>query len=235
MMTGRRLPTVFVAALALSGLHAETAIPDPEKDPKIRILLQKANSLAASDKPEQAIEKSDEVIRAFTASYKDTKERIYCARSPAENLAYLAQASLDQRKAIVLSSSWAEAYFIKGYALQELHRLSEAKENLKLALALSPFSSQYLAELGSILQLEKDWPAAKRIFKEAQDHSSISPAEMVASELGRGRRGFAYCLIEEGDLNGAEEIYYECLKADPKDARAKNELRYIQSLRAKEK
>lgn len=234
MTIGHLLWCILTAVSFLSEAPAETSPVDPEKDPHIGVLLSEANNLAANKKPEPAIEKCDRVILAFTDYYKDSKEKVFCARSTAERLGYLAQAALDKRKAIILSPAWAEAYFLKGYCLQELNRLPEAKENLHLALVLSPYSSQYLSELGSILQLEKDWTEAKRVFKQAQDHSRLSPADMIASELGRGRRGFAYCLIEEGDLNGAEEIYYECLKADPKDARARNELRYIQSLRAKE-
>lgn len=233
-MAGRHFLCLLAATFCLSESPAETPPFDPEKDPHIGVLLSEANNLAANKKPEQAIEKCDKVIQVFTNYYQDRSEKVYCARSTAERLGYLAQAALDKRKAVVLSPAWAEAYFLKGYCMQELSRLPEAKENLLQALALSPFSSQYLSELGSILQLEKDWSEAKRVFKQAQDHSRLSPADLMASELGRGRRGFAYCLIEEGDLNSAEEIYYECLKADPKDARARNELRYIQSLRAKE-
>ena len=39
---------------------------------------------------------------------------------------------------VSLSPTWANAYFIRGYCLQDLHRLAEAKKAIAQAVALSP-------------------------------------------------------------------------------------------------
>ena len=39
---------------------------------------------------------------------------------------------------VLLSPTWANAYFIRGYCLQDLHRLAEAKKAIAQAVALSP-------------------------------------------------------------------------------------------------
>ena len=39
---------------------------------------------------------------------------------------------------VLLAPTWANAYFIRGYCLQDLHRLAEAKKAIAQAVALSP-------------------------------------------------------------------------------------------------
>src|SRR5207245_2846205 len=99
------------------------------------------------------------------------------------------------------SSLWADAYFMKGYALQDLGRRAEAKASINHALELSPFSPQYLSELGEIYELEKNWPKAMQTFREAEDHNPLAPDESRAFELGTARRGIGYVLVELGKLD----------------------------------
>jgi len=143
--------------------------------------------------------------------------------------------SLGNKNAIVLSSKWANAYFLKGYALQDLRHIAEAKSNIELALELSPCNSQYLSELGAIFELEKNWPKAKQQFESAEDNAALAPEKTRADELGRARRGLAYVFVELGKLDEAEKKYQQCLATDPNDKRAKRELKYVQGLRAKDK
>ena len=225
----------FGALLALLvGVAAASAV-DPDKDPQNANLLQDARSLIESNKPETAIEQCDKVITAFKARYESGKQKIYCARTSAESLGYLMKAAGDKTNAIVLSSTWANAYFMKAYALQDLHHIAEANASVKLALELSPFNSQYLSELGEIYQIEKNWPEAKQQFESAEDNAKLSPKEAQATELGRARRGLAYVFVELGQLDEAEKKYQQCLAADPNDRRAKKELEYVRGLRAKGK
>ena len=208
-----------------------------EEDPKLATWVREAESLAARQLPVQAVAKCNEVITACEAQYEDTKEMIFCARTSAESLIYLMGSVVgeEQKKTIVIAPTWSHAYFIKAYALQEMGHLPEARENILRAVALSPANAQYLCELGNLQQLEKNWPAAKETFKKAEADAKLSPPALQPVELGRARRGYAYCLVEEGNLDGAEKIYQECLKTDPNDTRAKNELEYVQKLRAKAK
>lgn len=54
----------------------------------------------------------------------------------------------DKHDAIVLSSTWSSAYFIKAYALQDLGRIAEAKSVLQLAIELSPSSLSISIRIG---------------------------------------------------------------------------------------
>jgi tetratricopeptide (TPR) repeat protein len=233
---------VFLTALLLVSVTSFGAEAEPDKDPRMMQLLQEARTLIDTKKPAPAIEKCEKVIAAYKAAYGAGKQKIYCARTSTESLGYLLKAAVAAGKpsgtktdAIVLSSLWADAYFMKGYALQDLRRIAEAKASINQALQLSPFSPQYLGELGEIYELEKNWPKALQTFKEAEDNNGLAPDQSRALELGQARRGIGYVLVELGKLDEAEKKYEQCLKTDPNDTRAARELEYVRELRNKKK
>jgi len=231
-----RHTTSAIAALIVAtvvGLAASGG--DPDKDPAMEKQLWDARHLIDSKNPAAAIPKCDVIINSYKAYYGARKEKIYCSRSGPETLGSLLTAVHDTKGAIALSSTWADAYYLKSYALQDLRRLSEAKATLQLALKLSPFNSQYLGELGEIYALEKNWPQAMKAFKEAEDNAKLAPDETRADELGRVRRGQGYVLVELGKLDEAEKKYQQCLAANPNDAKAKAELQYVREQKAKGK
>lgn len=177
MTPGIRLVVRILFLLLCASQRAATPA-NPDKDPELSNLLQEARALVDAKKPQPAIEKCDRVIASFKAHYANSKSKIYCAQTSAENLGYLLMAAAamdkgefkaDKKDAIVLSSTWSTAYFIKAYALQDLGRIGEAKLALQLALELSPWNSRYLSELGSIYVLEKNWTKAKEAFEKAED------------------------------------------------------------------
>lgn len=227
------LPARFVAASA-----------DPDSDPEPPKLLQEARTLIDSKKPQAAMEKCEKVVALFEARYKNSKEKVYCARTQEENLAYLVTAASDMGKgefekgkknAIVLSSTWANAYYMKGWALEELQRLPQARAVIEQANKLSPYNSQYLSELAYLHVLDKDWAKAEELYKSAEEHAALSPDDVKQVELGRARRGLGYVFVELGRLDDAEKKYLECLKDDPKDDKAAAELEYVRNLKAKTK
>ena len=235
---------VLLGLVLLIGIvdNSRATAADPDKDPGLPKLLEEARALIDRKQPQAGIEKCEKVIAVFKAHYGNSKEKVYCARSSAEALGYslLAAADMDKgefekgkKKAIVLSSTWASAYFLKGYALQELGRIAEAKSTLKLALELSPWSSLYLSELGSVYKLEKNWREAKKTFETAEEHAALSPDDLKAAELGLARRGLGYVLVELGQLDEAEKKYQQCLKENPNDTKAAAELEYVRGLKAK--
>ena len=236
----------FVACLAAAfpSQQAGAASADPDKDPQTLKILEEARTLVDGKKPQAAIEKCEKVIALFKTHYDGSKHKIYCARTSTENLGYLMKTAAAMNKgtfeagkhdAIVLSSTWSGAYFMKGYASQDLGRPAEAKSAIKQALELSPWNSQYLSELGSLYVLEKDWPKAMETFKAAEDNAPLSPDEVKADELGRARRGTAYVLVELGKLDEAEKKYQQCLKENPNDKKAAEELEYVRGLKAKKR
>jgi tetratricopeptide (TPR) repeat protein len=119
--------------------------------------------------------------------------------------------------------------------LQDLPRLGEAKATLQQALKLSPFNSQYLAEMGEINALEKNWSKAEQLYQEAEDNAPLSPDASGADDLARARRGLGYVLVELGKLDDAEKKYQQCIAANPNDTKAKAELEYVREQKAKRK
>jgi tetratricopeptide (TPR) repeat protein len=235
---------VLCLTTAIQSQQAGAASVDPDKDPQPPKLLEEARTLIDGKKPQAAIEKCEKVIALFKTHYDGSKHKIYCARTSAESLGYLLKAAAAMDKgafeagkhdAIVLSASWASAYFLKAYALQDLGRGAEAKSTIKLAVELSPWSCLYLCELSSIYKLEKDWSRAKEAFETAEDQASLSPDDVKAAELGQARRGLGYVLVELGQLDEAEKKYQQCLKENPNDTKAAAELEYVRGLKTKTK
>lgn len=227
--------------LAFTGANLRAA-PDPDKDPALPRFLEEAQALIKRKQPMEGIANCDKIIALFKSHYEKSEEKVYCARSSAETLGYLVKAAADiekgqfekgKKKAVVLSPTWANAYFVKGYALQELGRIGDAKAALKLALELSPWNSHYLSELGSVYKLEKNWKEARKVFEAAEEQAALSPDDRKAFELGLARRGLGYVLVELGQLDEAEAKYLQCLKDDPKDSKAAAELEYLRGLKAK--
>jgi len=227
----QRLAPCIVLLLNL----ATSAFGDPERDPQAAQRLQDARQSIDARKPADAVKQCDEVIASFETHYGSSKQKIFCARTSAERLGYLLQAARDEISAAVLSSTWADAYFMKAYASLDLGRIAEAKTAIQHAIALSPNNSQYLSEFGTIYQLEKDWANAKKQFEAAEDSVRLSPEGLKSEELGRARRGLGYVFVELGELDKAERKYRQCLADDPNDMRAKRELEYVRSLQAKSK
>lgn len=207
----------------------------PDKDHRVAQLLQDARQSIDAKRPADAIKRCDEVIAAFKKHYGSSKQKIYCARTSAESLGYLLEAAHDKIDAAVLSSAWADAYFMKTYAFLELGRIAEAKTTIQQAVALSPTNSRYLSEFGTIYQLEKNWAKAKQQFEASEDSARLSPESLKADELGRARRGLGYVFVELGELDKAEKKYQQCLTDNPNDTRAKREIGYVRSLQAKNK
>jgi len=229
-----KLILLVVIVLVSSFVWCQAELPESPEDEAIQLqLLLDGRKLLDARKPAEAItECFDRVINNFKAKYGDYKEQIYCARTKSETLMYLLMASKEKRNAKAVSAVWSDAYFMKGYALIDLGRISEAKSYIEQALVLSPHNSEYLSELGHIYQVEKNWPKSLAAFKAAEDAAnSFSPEENKKFELARARRGVGYVLVEMGQLDQAEEKYRQCIESDPTDGKAKAEFEYIRKLK----
>jgi tetratricopeptide (TPR) repeat protein len=195
-------------------------------------LLMEGRGLLEAGRPQEAIEESfDQVIAAYETRYDKSPKRIYCARSPAETVLYASLASSQKQETEILTSEWADAYLLKGYALLELGRVAEARTTIERAVALSPQNAQYQEELAFAYQTEKDLARAMALYESAAAAAEFSPKETKISDLTRALRGQGYILIEQGKLDEAEKKYRKCLELDPNDRGSKNELQYIEQLR----
>lgn len=175
----------------------------------------------------------DPLIEEYTRQYGGLGQRIYCPRTEDEGQQYLGDALGDARnRGIMLADrpTWAYAYYYKGYALIDLHRIGEARHALGLALELAPRNAQFLAELAATYQNE-DSEHMLAIARQAADATRFSPPELRRDELGRALRGQGYALIELKRWDEAEQAYRQALQLDPGDLHAHAELDYVLSHR----
>lgn len=237
---GKVLLAIVLCLAPMFGVSAESAEDAKEASIQSGRLIQ-AQDLVDDKRPEEAIELLDQILAYYVKKYPEGDIRWYVARDQAETLAYLVHAAAEHdrggpgQNARVLQGHWADAYFLKGYALVELERNAGAKDALEHALRLSPYNSNYSAELGHIYQVEQNWEKAYELFSAAEDAVAFSPPSRKINEATRAKRGLAYQLIEMGRLEEAESKLEECLKLDPGDRGAKNELEYLRELRKSKK
>lgn len=231
----RTILVLGAITFALPCFAQESPRIDSGDEAKLTKMIQDGARLAAAGKPQEAIEYFDKVAATYEEKYRDSPTRMRCARWSVESLMYLAEAAKEQKNTTVLSANWAYAYYLKAYALQELGRLPEAKVVLERAISLSPRNAQFLAELGSIYQREKNWPAGLQTYKLAESSArEFSPPNTKDAELASAWRGIAYILVEQNQLDDAEKLYRQCLELNKNDTKASNELRYVLGLRAKQ-
>ena len=234
MMKWLRVLAVSLLVGVMSPVAGQsTKAPIPEGRADFTQILTKGAELLKARRPAEAIPYFDRVIAGFREKYKG--QRVFCSRTQAETLHYLTQAAQERKTTKVVSNDWAYAHYMKAYALIELRRMPEAKEELVFALILSPQNSQFLSELGHVYQTEKNWRKSLQYFQRAEEAAKhYSPETRKAIERARAMRGIAYNYIEMGKWDEAEAIYRRCLEMDPGDKVAANQLEYIKVKRGKQ-
>jgi len=232
----RAFTVLFIAAVFVASVQAQDSPTPNDADAKLAQLLKEGAKLAEARKFKDAIERFDSVITAYEDRFRDSEDIVRCARWMGETMYYLLDAGKTEprRKVVGLSQTWADAYFMKAYVLVHVGQFAQAKPWLEKAINLSPSNSLYLSELGGIFQREKNWPMALLTFQSAERATEFSPANTKNFELSKAWRGIAYVLVELGRLDEAEGLYRKCLELDKNDARAANELRYIEKARARQ-
>lgn len=196
--------------------------------------LVAGRNLVTAGSPKKAIDDYfDPVIAQCDKQFSDGNTIYYIARSPEESLYYLVIAAAEKKDATVIEIPCADAHFLKAYASVDLGRIDDAKTQLLRAIDYSPVNSAYHSELAHIYTIEKRWEDALAGFTQARKYAeTFSPEEAKQFELSRAMRGIGYTLIELERLDEAEDMFNECLKIDPNDDKARNELRYIEQVRA---
>lgn len=195
--------------------------------------FEKAGLLVKQRKPAEGLQVLDGLIGRFEARYRDSKARIYSARTRAESLHYMRQAANDRRSAIDVGPTWSHAQYLKGYALVELQRIPDARRALERAIELAPANAQFRSELGHTYQIDKSWTKALEAFTEAERATAFSLDDEKVRHQTRALRGQGFALIEMGRLEEAEARYRRCLALDANDQVAQMELRLIERLRAR--
>jgi tetratricopeptide (TPR) repeat protein len=221
---------------------AGTSSLAPEKQEE---LLEQARQAIQAGNPETAINRYlDPLIKNFQQGEPPAGQRIFSANSLIEAIMYAGMgAAADKAENIergtsVLDGTWSTAVHLKGYALIDLERFDEAKATLRAGIAIAPINPALWNELGAILQLEKNWPEALAAYQQAESGADLvfdDDSKEVNTMLTRALRGQGFVQIEMGDLNKATALFKRCLKLDRNDKGAKQELVYIDSLKAQQK
>ena len=231
------VPAVAAEAFIPPPSHPDTREPQPESSPEDQAQLElvvKGVTEFQAGRRQEAMAIYDSVIEHYRTANADAKVDLYSARNAAEALFYMARSVNQKRDAKVVSRAWSDAYMMKGYALADMGQLKEAREAVEAAVALSPFNSQYLAELGYLHQLDHAWDRSLETYKRSGEGAEISSPDRRNLDLARAFRGQGYALIELGRLDEAEALYRKAIELDGADTKAPNELKYIQQLRDKQ-
>ncbi len=232
------LLTLLLYAVSFVALaQDDSKKPDDEGEVAQQQAMQHVRDLIDASKAAEAIPTLDRMLDYYAGKFPEGNTRWYVARTPEETLAYLAEAAAAYDRgtgtgdeAVSLYVLWAEAHYMKGYALVELGRMAAAKPSLERAIHLSPYNARFLAELGNLYQWERNWEKAYELYLSAEDLAAFSPPQDEVRDRGRAKRGLAFVLVEQGKFEEARKKLEECLELDQEDQRARNELDYIRSL-----
>lgn len=226
---------LLLVGLAFAAPAAEPDAVDPGEAAQHERLVQ-AQQLVGTGRHDEALALIEQTLDHYAQRYPAGTTRWYVARTPEEALLYMAGAATEapsagRNEAKALAVLWAEAHYMKGYALFELDQLDAARASLEQALQLSPRNARFLSELGNLHQHRREWDEARRRYEAAEAAAQFSPAEDRVKDLTRAKRGIGFVLIEQGELDAAEAKFRECLALDRDDRGAQNELTYIEHLR----
>lgn len=188
-------------------------------------LLNKRNT-------KDALKEFDKAITLCKSEYESGDTKVYAARSPNEVMLYMMLATTEGKNARAVAPTCADALYLKGYAVIDYGDLEQAQTLLERAVAMAPMNSRYLSELGHVFHAKRDWSSALKIFLQAEEAAqSYSPQVVKVQELSRAKRGVGFSLIELGRPDEAERKFRECLKVNPGDKGAIEELEYLKKMR----
>jgi tetratricopeptide (TPR) repeat protein len=196
--------------------------------------IELATALIQQGKLTQALDQIiNPLINEFEKQYGDCKQKVFCACGPVETLMYLAKAVSEKEPngAIAADYKYAQAYYLRGYLAIEQKENKPALDNLTKAVELSPFSPQFLCELGNFYQNARDWGRAMELYEQAAANLPMDARGGNTFLQRRTLRGKAFILVELKRLDEAEKLHRRCLEMDPNDDKALRELEYIARLR----
>lgn len=198
--------------------------------------IDNGRELIRQGKPTEAVEKHFyPAIDYCNEQKKSTSKKIYNNRTAEEALWYIEVSLKKSENSLIINTpSCGEVFFLTAYAAVELKNIEAAQMLLARALEYSPANSLYLSEMGHTYQVQRKWKEALKFFTDAFEFAqAYSPEEFKNEEVTRALRGIAFAFIETGRLDEAEALYHKCLKINPNDRTAQQELLYIKDLREK--
>ncbi|RUO58721.1 tetratricopeptide repeat protein [Pseudidiomarina insulisalsae] len=228
--------SVIAIALLLSGCAA-TQNQQPQEvasqvSPLVQHLDRGVEALSAGDM-QLAGSAIDQALALCAKELEGNEQRYYASRGMAESMFYMLMAAQSGADAVDIDTSCGDALYLRTYISVEQGDIDQAERLIRQALELSPANAMYLAELGHIYHLKRDWKGALDVFTKAESYAlAYSPEHRKVEELGRAKRGMGFSLIELGQLDEAEAKFKECLELNKQDLNALQELEYIKQLRS---
>jgi len=135
-------------------------------------------------------EAAEELGNAAALDPRDVWNRYYLAllkyktaQTKHEEIQGLANMMIDLKVTIDWYPDFAEAYNMLAMARIEGGGAASALESIKLAIALSPRSEQYIFNLGQIQETGKKWDAARAIFERLQSSANPQIAAAATHQL----------------------------------------------------
>jgi tetratricopeptide (TPR) repeat protein len=131
------------------------------------------------------------------------------------------------RTIVWVKSAYPRAYYYLGFLRVKQERPAEAIPFLDAGLELEPRNALLRLEKAKAIGLMGDRAGQLRLAKEVVDLGDEVPGNQRAVAM----RSAGFALIEEGELDAAEEWFRRSLELDPDSPVAASELEYIDGLR----
>lgn len=190
---------------------------------------------------EPAIRELEGVIagRAVVAQRDDAMLGLMRAAAPG-GTAVITRTGPDGVPRQVISDFYPDVLYSAAFCYVELGDDRMAEDRLRRALTVIPDDPLYLAELGHVFHMRRNWADALPIFVLAADGARALEArspglELFGMSMGalrhRCMRGIGFTLIELGRLGEAEGLYRAILMENPNDEQAMRELMVIEQMR----
>lgn len=203
---------------------------NPSLDEQARTAISQTYNLLKTKQYDKALATIQPVIDNYQQKYANIAIPVYSSRT-AEQAQAITQFSIEKndKALVILHGEWVTALYLKGFILVEKNQLSQALKTYHQALERSPFNAQVANEIGHIFQAQRDWQTASETFELASQFSEFSPTDSKNAEYTRALRGMAFSATEQGNYTQAKKLYQQCLKINPNDTIARQELQYVQS------
>ncbi len=225
----------MISSLVMALLLANAPVLQERSDIDVaqRPILDAASAAVLNGQPQLALDTIEPAIKAYQDDLRTEKRRPYCGMTGEQSLAYMAMAASEKVDAVIVGPAYCEALYIKGFALIDLKRGTNARATYEQLIALAPWHAHFLTELGQSYRLDGNWARMLELCSRANEVAGLADKEQIASEQGASWRCMGYALVEQEKFDEAEALYRKCIALDPADAKAKEELQYITEQRAK--
>ncbi len=219
----------FSLMLFSSAVHAQTAMTGEQLSKHIT----KAGDFLNQQNFAGVISTVEPVIASFEAAYPASEKLVYCGEGPAQTLILLGMAVSEKKNGVVVDQFYCDAYFMKGFALIDLNKLSDAGAYLQKASDLAPLNAHFMNEYAEWHKTNRHWQQSYDLFEKAKGIAEFSEESFRKEVEARSLRGMGFNLIEMGKLDEAEKLFEQSLKVLPNNSSALSELQYIKEQRAK--